>query len=69
MNDKKIPRLKQKYDKEIVYILAKEFDIKNKLAVPRLSKVVINMGIGDTLKNKELLQNVCKKCIADKNKC
>jgi len=60
MNDKKIPRLKQKYDKEIVYILAKEFDIKNKLAVPRLSKVVINMGIGDTLKNKELLESIKK---------
>lgn len=60
MNDKKIPRLKQKYDKEIVYILAKEFDIKNRLAVPRLSKVVINMGIGDTLKNKELLESIKK---------
>ncbi len=49
-------RLKNKYHKEIVNKLSKEFDIKNKLAVPRVSKVVVNMGIGDAAKNKELLK-------------
>ncbi len=49
-------RLKEKYEKEIVKSLAAEFDIKNLLAVPKISKVVVNMGIGDAAKNKELLE-------------
>ena len=33
-----------------------EFGIKNKLAVPRIEKVVVNMGVGDAVKNKEVLR-------------
>jgi large subunit ribosomal protein L5 len=49
-------RLKEKYNSKVVKNLMKEFDIDNKLAVPKITKVTINMGIGDTLKNKEALQ-------------
>ncbi len=48
-------KLKTKYEKEIVVQLTKEFGIKNKMAAPKLVKVVVNVGVGDTLKNKEAL--------------
>ncbi len=50
------PRLKEKYEKETTPALMGEFGIKNKMAVPKVIKVVVNMGIGDTLKNKEGLE-------------
>lgn len=40
------PRLKNYYDKEIVPVLMKEFGLKNRMQVPRLEKVVLNMGVG-----------------------
>lgn len=49
------PRLLKKYEKEVLPKLGEEFGITNKMAVPRVQKVVVNMGIGDSLKNKELL--------------
>jgi len=45
--------LKQKYEKEIVSKLQKELDIKNKMSVPKIEKIVVNSGIGDLSKNKE----------------
>lgn len=49
-------RLKEKYEKEIQDKLASEFSIKNKMALPKITKVVINTGIGDVIKNKEALK-------------
>lgn len=49
-------RLKEKYQKKVIPELKKEFEIKNDLAVPRVDKVVVNMGIGNTLKSKEALK-------------
>jgi len=49
-------RLKQKYNKEISKKLSGEFDIKNFMAIPKVVKVVVNMGVGDTLKDKSLLE-------------
>jgi large subunit ribosomal protein L5 len=40
------PRLKTYYDKEIVPALMKEFGLKNRMQVPRLEKVILNMGVG-----------------------
>lgn len=48
-------RLKEKYNKEIAPALAKEFDIKNPMAVPKLEKIIINMGIGEAISNSKLL--------------
>jgi len=39
-------RLKERYNKEIVQALMKEFDYKNTMAVPKLEKIVLNMGVG-----------------------
>ncbi len=51
-------RLKQKYDKEIVSKLSKEFGIDNKMAISKITKVVVNIGIGNASKNKQLLAQV-----------
>lgn len=42
-----VPRLKQQYDEELKDALVKQFGFKNKLEVPRLDKVVLNMGVGE----------------------
>lgn len=56
----KTSRLKEKYKKEVVGALQKEFDIKNVNSVPKLSKIVVNMGIGEGLKNKEFIEGAKK---------
>lgn len=48
-------RLKEKYKSEIAGALAKEFDIKNPMAIPRVEKVVINMGLGEASANAKIL--------------
>jgi large subunit ribosomal protein L5 len=48
-------RLRDKYAKEVAPALMKEFDLKNAMAVPRLEKVVINMGVGEATQNAKLI--------------
>lgn len=48
-------RLKEKYNKEIVPALMKELNIKNKMAVPQVEKITINMGVGKAMENKKRL--------------
>ena len=48
-------RLKEKYNKEIAPQIAKEFDIKNPMAIPRLEKIIVNMGIGEAISNSKIL--------------
>ena len=56
-----IPRLKEQYDKKIVSDLQKEFSLKNKLMVPKIIKVVLNMGLGGDGNDKKKLLN----CVED----
>ena len=51
------PRLKERYQKEIVPALIKEFKYANTMAVPRLRKIVINMGLGEAIQNAKLLDS------------
>ena len=53
-------RLREKYEKEIVPVLIKEFGLKNTLAAPKVSKVVVNMGVGDAVKDKGNLEKARK---------
>lgn len=53
-------RLKEKYKKQIVPALQKEFGWSNAMLVPRLSKVVVNVGFGRHLKEKEFAESVTK---------
>ena len=48
-------RLKEKYRSEIAPAIAKEFDIKNPMAIPRIEKIVVNMGIGEAISNAKVL--------------
>ena len=48
-------RLKEKYKNEIAPALAKEFDIKNPMDIPRIEKVVVNMGLGEASSNAKIL--------------
>ena len=52
-----IPRLKERYNKDVVSAMMKSFGYKNVMQVPRLEKVVINMGIGDAKDNSKLLDS------------
>ena len=49
------PRLKERYRKDVVPALVKEFSYKNSMAVPRLRKIVVNMGLGEAIQNAKLL--------------
>ena len=48
-------RLRDKYKNEIAGALAKEFDIKNPMAVPKIEKIVVNMGLGEASGNSKIL--------------
>jgi large subunit ribosomal protein L5 len=52
-----VPRLKERYRKEIVPALMKELSYTNPMAVPRLRKVVVNMGLGEAIQNAKLLDS------------
>jgi large subunit ribosomal protein L5 len=48
-------RLKEKYQKEVIPALTKEFGYKNVMAVPRIAKVVVNMGLGEATSNAKII--------------
>lgn len=48
-------RLKERYQKEVAQAIAREFGIKNPMAVPRLDKIVVNMGMGEAIANAKVL--------------
>ena len=48
-------RLKEKYSKEVRKRLQDEFDIKNPMAIPKVEKVVLNMGVGEAISNAKIL--------------
>lgn len=50
-----VPRMQDKYRNEIIPEMMKTFSIKNKMAVPRLDKIVINMGVGEALTDVKIL--------------
>ena len=52
--------LKDKYKNEIVPQMMKEFGYKNPLQVPRIEKIVINMGIGEGARNPDLIEQHAK---------
>jgi large subunit ribosomal protein L5 len=48
---KERPRLRTRFEKEVAVALMKELDLKNPMAVPRLNKIVVNMGVGEATQN------------------
>jgi len=53
-------RLLEAYKKDVIPEFQKEFSIKNKMAVPRLEKIIINMGVGDAIQNIKFLDTAKK---------
>ncbi len=52
---KERPRLRAKFEKEVAPALLKELELKNSMAVPRLNKIVVNMGVGEATQNAKVL--------------
>ncbi len=57
-------RLKERYQRDIAPALAKEFDIKNPMAVPKLEKIVINMGLGEAIANAKIVDTAAAELTA-----
>lgn len=62
MSDKEkyIPRLQKEYQSRIVPALIKQFSYKNIMMVPKLEKIVINVGVGEASQNSKLLEGVAQ---------
>ena len=52
---KERPRLRAKFEKEVAPALVKELELGNPMAVPRLHKIVVNMGVGEATQNAKVL--------------
>ncbi len=50
-------RLKEVYKKEVVPALTAQFGYKSAMQVPRISKIVLNMGVGEAIADKKILEN------------
>jgi large subunit ribosomal protein L5 len=51
-----VPRLLEKYRKEVAVEVQKKFAVNNVMAVPRLDKIVVNMGVGEAIGDIKLLE-------------
>jgi large subunit ribosomal protein L5 len=56
VSERYVPRLKVRYREEVLPRLRQELGYANAMEVPRLQKVVINMGVGDALKDARMLE-------------
>ncbi len=56
MSESITPRLLKKYTEEVVPALQKEFGYKNPMQVPRLTKIVVNMGLGEAVQNSKIVE-------------
>jgi large subunit ribosomal protein L5 len=53
---RQMSRLKERYDKEVIPALKKEFGYTNVMAVPKIRKVVVNMGLGEATSNVKIIE-------------
>mgnify|MGYP000521796585 CR=1 FL=1 len=54
------PRMKQRYDEQIVKAMTEKFGYKNRLEVPRLEKITLNMGVGEASQDKKKVQTAAE---------
>ena len=50
------PRLRRDYDERIVQAMTEKFGYKNRLEVPRIEKIVLNMGVGEATQDKKKVE-------------
>lgn len=60
MADKYVPRLMKKYKEEIVPALLKKLGCKNVMQVPKLDRIVVNMGVGEATQNSKIIDAAVK---------
>ena len=60
MNENYIPRLKVKYSEEVAPALMKKFEYKSVMQIPKIDKVVVNVGCGEARDNAKVLDNVVR---------
>ena len=54
-NNRATARMREKYTKEVLPALMKEFGLENTMAAPKLEKIVVNMGVGEATQNAKLI--------------
>jgi large subunit ribosomal protein L5 len=54
-NNRATARLREKYTKEVLPALMKEFSLENPMAAPKLEKIVVNMGVGEATQNAKII--------------
>ncbi|HEY3123865.1 MAG TPA: 50S ribosomal protein L5, partial [Thermoanaerobaculia bacterium] len=59
-----VQRLKEQYEKQIVPELAKELGEDNVMALPRLDRIVLNMGLGEAVANPKILEGAVEELSA-----
>lgn len=52
-----VPRLRKKYDDEVVGAMMKKFEYKNQWQVPRILRIVVNMGLGEAVGNPKIIES------------
>jgi len=55
--EKQLPRLEKVYRDSVVPALKKEFSLENVMQVPRLQKIVVNMGLGEATQNQKIIES------------
>lgn len=55
-----MPRMKQRYDDQIVKAMTEKFGYKNRLEVPKLEKITLNMGVGEASQDKKKVQTAAE---------
>ena len=56
MADKYVPRMKQRYDEVVAKAMTEKFGYKNALEVPRIEKIVLNMGVGEATADRKKVE-------------
>ena len=54
------PRLFESYKKEVIPEIQEKFSIKNAMAVPRLEKIVVNMGVGEAIDDSKIMERTAE---------
>ena len=60
MTQNQMPRLKARYREEIVPALQEQFSFENIMQVPRVTKVVVNMGVGEAARDSKLIEGAIR---------
>jgi large subunit ribosomal protein L5 len=55
-----VPRLKEKYKSDVIPSLQKQFSYKSSMKVPKITKIVLNQGLGDAVADKKLIDSAIK---------